>query len=37
MLSSVEERKRDFEVWINEVKQYNMNEVPLNDIIRRPL
>ena len=40
VLSSVEERMRDFQVWINEVKQSNMNtEVPmeivnsLNDII----
>ena len=39
MLSSVEERMRDFKVWINEVKQSNLNtKVPmeivysLNDI-----
>ena len=41
VLSSVEERMREFEVWINKVKQSNMNtEIPmeivnsLNDIIQ---
>ena len=30
VLSSVEERMREFEVWINEVKQSNVNmEVPM--------
>ena len=34
VLSSVEERMRDFEVWINEVKQSNMNtEVPMEIVI----
>ena len=34
VLSSVEERMRDFQVWINEVKQSNMNtEVPMEIVI----
>ena len=40
VLSLVEERMREFEVWINNVKQSNMNTIPmeivnsLNDIIQ---